>query len=225
METNVLMRQQLGFVDPEAMLSTAEAEMEEIANEELFNNPKHQPLLDRWCAGSFAVAYALHLQECRVAMEPPEAPSDVDFHLRIEVGAFPFQTVEVQRPGRRRGEEHRQPPTLTPYRPAAEGADGPGWIRGAVQKKVDKPYSTARRLNLLVCADFAVEQLEWAAVTRELESFRGKFASVWVITYSALGTVFSTPELGCVGSCAKWGVYRSAPFAPALVLRRKRRAT
>jgi hypothetical protein len=40
METDFLMRQQVGFVDPDAMLSAAEAEMEEIASEELFNNPK-----------------------------------------------------------------------------------------------------------------------------------------------------------------------------------------
>jgi len=219
------MRQQLRFADPEAMLSAAEAEMKGIASEELFNNPKHQPLLDRWCAGSFAVAYALHMGECRVAMEPSEAPSDADFHLRVGVGAFPFQTVEAQRPGRRRGEEYRQPSTLTPYRPAAEGTDGPGWIRGAVQKKVEKRYSTARQLNLLVYADFTTEQLEWATVAHELERFRDEFASLWVITYGALGTVFSTPELGCVGLCTGWGVYRSAPFAPALVLRRKRQPT
>jgi hypothetical protein len=165
------------------------------------------------------------VDECRVAMEPPEAPSDADFHIRTQVGAFPFQTTEVQRSGRRRGAEYRQPPTLTPYRPAAEGGDGPRWIRGVVQKKVDKRYATAKRLNLLVYADFAVEQLEWASVARELECFRGEFASIWVITYNALGTVFSTPELGCVGSCSGWGVYRSAPFAPALVLRRKRRGS
>jgi hypothetical protein len=47
------MHQQLSFVDPEAILSTVEAEMEGIASEELFNNPKYQPLLDQWCAGSF----------------------------------------------------------------------------------------------------------------------------------------------------------------------------
>jgi hypothetical protein len=215
------MHVRLRFIDPEAMLSAAEAEMGEIASEELFNNPRHQPLLDRWCAGSFAVAYALHLQKCRVAMEPPEAPSDADFHLRIDVGVIPFQTAEVQRPGRRRGEEYRQRPTLTPYRPAADGADGPGWIRGAVQKKADKHYSTARHLNLLVYADFTTEQLEWASVARELVPFRDEFASLWVITYNALGTVFSTPEIGCVGSCDAWGIYRSAPFAPALVMRGK----
>jgi hypothetical protein len=218
-------QQQLRFVDPEAILSAVEAEMEEIASEELFNNPKHQPLLDRWCAGSFAVAYALHLQECGVAMEPPEAQSDADFHLCTKVGVFPFQTTEVQRLGRKRGDEYRQPPTLEPYRPAAEGADGPRWIGAAVQKKVDKRYSTARQINLLVYADFTTEQLDWASVAHELERFRDKFASLWVITYSALGTVFSTPELGCVGSCAKWGVYRSAPSAPAFVFRRKSRDT
>jgi hypothetical protein len=158
-------------------------------------------------------------------MEPPEAPSDADFHLRVGAGAFPFQTVEVQRAGRRRGEEYRQPTTLMPYRPAAEGADGPGWIRGAVQKKVDKRYSTARRLNVLVYADFTAEQLEWPTVAHELQRFRDEFASLWVITYGALGTVFSTAELGCVGSCAGWGRYRSAPFAPALALRRKRQPT
>lgn len=207
------------------MLSAAEAEMEGIPSKELFNSPRHQYLLDRWSAGSFAVAYALHVQQCRVAMEPLEAPSDVDFHLRAAEHTFPFQTVEVQKPGRRRGLEYRQPPTLAPYRPAAEGAEGPRWLGDGLQKKLDKHYSTAKQLNLLVYADFTTEQLEWANVAHELDQFSSQFASLWVITYNVVGSVFSTSELGSVGSCGAWGVYRSAPFAPALVLRRKPRPT
>lgn len=210
----------LKFASPELLFSAAESEMAGIESEELFNDPKHQHLLDRWCAGSFGVAYAFNVQECQVAMQPLERADDVDFHLRNQFDTFRFQTVEVQRPDRRRGLEFRQLQGLAPYRPATEGAGGTDWIRAAVEKKVAKRYATARNLNLLIYANFTTEQLEFPVIVGELSDLAQQFSSVWVMTYNAIGSVSTSSQLGAVGSCATWGIFRTASYPPSAVFRR-----
>jgi len=198
----------LKFIEPRSFFAAVEAEMVPLSNEKFFNDPKHQHLRDRWCAGSFGVGYSLYIEQCSIAMQPLDRTDDVDFFLKVGKPEFPFQTVEVQKPGRRRGHEYRRPPTLTPYRPAAEGDDGPGWLRSGVKGKLDKHYATAKHLNLLVYANFNAEQLEWATVAEALAEFEGHFASLWVMAHHVLGSVFSTPELGAVGKCKAWCVTR-----------------
>jgi len=91
----------LEFHNPAALLARVEAEMAVVPNTELFNDPAHQPLLDRWCAGSFGIGYLKYVASCKVAMSPPGRGED--FFLFARGRYFSFQTTEVQEPGRRRG--------------------------------------------------------------------------------------------------------------------------
>src|ERR1700752_3065246 len=119
------------FLDPTTVLSAAVAEMEPISSEELFNDPQHKPLLDRWCAGSFGIGYQKHVASCKVVMQAPGTRED--FYLLANGCEFPFQTIMALEEGRHIGDEYRGPPSLTPYTPASL-AQALRWLEAAVQK-------------------------------------------------------------------------------------------
>jgi len=191
------------------VLAAANAAMAVIPNERLFvdANLHNRNLFERWCAGSFGVAYHRFVAHCEVAMN--SEPDAADFTLRkketqAKGPVFPFQTVEVMEPGRRRSQEYRNP-RLTPYTPGQGAIDGPSWIEAGVRKKVHKRYSGAKQLHILVYVNFDAEGLEYAEVSHRLTQFRSDFASVWVMAHHLVGAVFSTAELG---SITGWVLHR-----------------
>jgi hypothetical protein len=202
-------RSNLDLQDPGALLARVEADMALIPNGKLFNAPASQALFDGWCAGSFGIGYRKNVASCEVAVSEPG--SGEDFFLHAQDCYFPFETTEVLEPGRRRGDEYRKPPRSAPYAPGAAAADGLRWLEAGVQIKVDKHYDQSSDLNLLVYADFTVDELQWSHVRNQLVKFRGCFGSLWVMAYHAIGTVFSNPELGSVGDCNGWGQLRVGP--------------
>jgi hypothetical protein len=197
----------LHFLDPTVMFDIVESEKEPIPSDELFNKPQHKPLLDRWRAASFGVGYQKYIAGCKVAMSAPGARED--FFLLANGREFPFQTVSVQEEGRRLGDEYRRPPGLTPWRPAL-GTEGLRWLETGIRKKADKRYARSNDLNILVYMNFN-SSLEWDAVTVALTPFRETFASLWLMAYHLIGTVFSTPDLGSVEKCMGWRKLRAAP--------------
>jgi hypothetical protein len=188
------------FQDPSRLLAAAEAGMAGIPNERLFvdADARYRGLFEQWCAGSLGVAYHLFVTRCEVAMHSES--DEADFSVRkhgTTAPIFPFQTVEVMEPGRRRSEEYRNP-RPRPYRPGQGTIEGPAWIASAVHKKLRKHYAGANQLNILVYVNFSAQGLEFAQISECLDRFRGAFASVWVMAHHIVGTVFSTPELGSI---------------------------
>jgi hypothetical protein len=203
-------RPNLNCQDPAALLARAEADIALIPDRELFNDPASQALFDAWCAGLFGVGYRKHAAPCEVAVSEPG--SGEDFFLHAHDCYFPFETTEVLEQGRRRGDEYRKPPGSAHYAPGAAAVDGLRWLEAGIQKKVDKQYTRSSVLNLLVYANFTVDELQWSHVSKQLVKFHGCFGSLWVMAYHVIGTVFSNiPELGSVGDCNGWGQIRVGP--------------
>jgi len=174
--------------------------MSPISSAELFNDPAHKPLLESWCAAIFGLGYSQAVAPCKVALNTSGTRADIDFYLQVDDQQFGFQLTEVQEPGRRRGYESREP-GRKPRRPPLEDerrgkADGPAWIREGVQKKIKKYGTAGRDLNLLIYADFATDQMEADAVTKELAAVRGAFNSVWVMDSVRIFSAYSPAPLG-----------------------------
>lgn len=177
--------------------------MAAIPSERLFvsANPKYRVLFEQWCAGSFGSGYARFVARCEIAVNDQRTRGDADFFLRAGGLTFPFQMVEAMEDGRRRSDEYRKP-GLTPYQPERGATEGPGWLETAVQGKLKKRYAGASNLHLLVYANFTAQNLQFADVARRLERFHDEFASVWVMAFNVMGSVFSTEELGSINGWA-----------------------
>jgi hypothetical protein len=203
------MRPSASFIAPAEMLAQAESEMEGIPNEYLFNDPAHQKLKERWCAGMFGVGYGKHVATCQVAVNEDRYREDVDFFLRAREANWEFQLAEVQEPGRRRGHEYRQiakdGPRLFPYEPSRGRQEGPQWLADAAQKKASKRYASSRTLNLLLYANFQAGELQHSDIVASLSRYQVQFASLWVVTSLHVCSVFSDPGLGSVPG---WGPSR-----------------
>jgi hypothetical protein len=177
-----------------------EARMKPISSAELFNDSAHKPLLESWCTAIFGLGYARAVSPCRVALNTSATRGDIDFYLLVAGQQVGFQLTEVQEPGRRRGYEARVP-GRTPRQSWLEedlrgAAEGPGWIREGVQKKVKRYGTAGRDLNLLVYADFATDRMVAAAVAEELKPLRGAFNSVWVMDSVRIFSAYSPAPLG-----------------------------
>lgn len=164
-----------------------------------FFGPKNQKLREWFCAGHFALAYEESKAPCTVAFEEPDPGNHIDFFLQTPTGVHDFQLVEVQRPGRRRGDE---------YRPGAgflhvgedeliqAGDEGPSWIAGMVNKKRDSYGGSLARLNLLVYANFWARQMTYDSVVQAVATRANDFASIWLLTGDAVACIKASPDLG-----------------------------
>jgi hypothetical protein len=74
--------------------------------DEVVTEPHYQRVREAYVAGFFAMIRDQHAAvPIRVQLEPDRFP---DVNLRIGAVVEPFEIVEVQRPGRRRGDEYRE---------------------------------------------------------------------------------------------------------------------
>jgi hypothetical protein len=193
------------------MLEAAERDMDSLSNIELFNNPTHQKLRERWCAGLFGLGYTKRVAACEVAVNEGRYRGDIDMLLCVGTRTWDFQIAEVQVPGRQRGREYRDLDSDSLWVTAHHGArgprDGPAWLSEAVRRKKAKSYSSSHALNLLLYANFTAVGLEHADVAGELKQFIGDFASIWILTTLHFCSVFAPPDLGQVPG---WSSVRSA---------------
>jgi hypothetical protein len=191
------------------LLAEAEREMESIPSEQLFNDPSHQKLKERCCAGIFGVGYAKLVGPCQIAVNEDRYREDVDIFLRAAGHDWEFQLAEVQFAGRRRGLEYRLLAThemvTSPYRPRRGEKEGPSWLSAAVKKKVDKRYASSKDLNLLLYANFDAANLDYPSIVASLSEYAPQFASLWIVTSVQLCSVFSDPRLGSLNG---WGQAR-----------------
>ena len=203
------MKPRITYSAPALMLEAAEKEMEPIPNDQLFNDPRHQKLKERWCAGMFGDGYSKFVGPCEVGVNDAPYREDIDIFLKVRDREWEFQLAEVQEPGRRRGLEYRHLATeklrSIPYEPERGKLEGPLWLAEGVKKKVEKNYSRSKNMNLLLYANFPARELEHSELMERLQPFSDDFASLWIVTSMHLCSIFSPRDLGEVHG---WGVVR-----------------
>jgi hypothetical protein len=188
------------FSRPYDLKSLAEEEMGSISSRDLFNKPRYQKLLEKWCAAVFGLGYERLIGTCKIGVNETSRNVDADFFLEVEGQQFAFQITEAQEEDRRRGQEFKEIEAGTllsiPYRPEEASRKGAWWIQKAIEKKVKKEYAEARRLSLLVYANFHAPDMQYDKILENVMHLRGKFLSVWIITNSRMCSIFSDMKLG-----------------------------
>jgi hypothetical protein len=151
-------------------------------DEDFFNRPEHQRTQEVWCAAHFANAYNKYLAPCAVLIDESITDTDTDFDLETDGKIFAFQVSEVQEPGRRRGDEYKQPEHLRPEHNLSRGALlAPQWVREGIRKKVAKNYADAHTLNLLMYLNFPAWSQQYYDIRSACEDLVTAFASVWLL--------------------------------------------
>lgn len=196
------------FHDPADLLASTEESMDQIPAARLFNDPAFQKVRERWCAAMFGIGYSQHVTPCKIAVnERCNNRLDVDIFLQTGSRDWEFQLAEVQRPGRRRGDEYRNlaegPVTFVRFVGEPAPHDGPKWLAKGAERKKAKKYSGSRKLNLLLYANFQALGLKYDSVATALMSYAQDFGSVWVLTSMQLCSVFSQPGLGEINGWAQ----------------------
>lgn len=188
------------FTSPDLALKDAETMMAGIPLVNLFSEPRYQKVREKWCAGIFGLGYMKYVSHCEVGINETNSNLDADFFLRVDKKDWPFQIVEVQEPGRKRSDEYKGFANGTiksiPYIPEKGHKEGPDWLKNGIEKKIKKNYAGSENLNLLVYANFTARQLDCTQLRNTLLDFKGKFASIWLITTTHVCSLFSTQELG-----------------------------
>jgi len=181
---------------PEELFNKYRAIRFALSDEEFFNRPEHKRTQELWCAAHFAKAYDQFLAPCTVVIDESTADTDTDFDLETVGKVFPFQVSEVQEPGRRRGDEYRQPEHLRPEHDLSKGsAFGPQWVREGVQKKVAKRYANAQSLNLLMYLNFPAWEQQYHDIRSACAETAKTFASVWLLNGNTMCVVHPNPSL------------------------------
>jgi hypothetical protein len=162
-----------------------------ITAQELFRKPGMSRLRELWIAARFGTAFERHIAPCAIAIEEVDAQDDVDFELHVGGRVHQFQVAEVMTPGRRRSDEYKR---LVPGTMKLESWDqgtcfGIDWIRDAIQKKIDKHYSTQRDLHLLLYVNFPAQTFQYEQVRDRCIDLASQFAGVWLITGEHLACI------------------------------------
>jgi hypothetical protein len=164
-----------------------------------FFGPRHQKLREWYCAGHFALAYEEAKAPCAVVFEEPDPGNHIDFFLRTPTGLHEFQLVEVQQPGRRRGDEYRSSagvlhPNEDERLLAAQ--DGPYWIANAIDRKREAYGGPLSSLNLLVYVNFWAHGLQYNAIVHAMPQRTNDFGSIWLLSGDAMCCVKASAALG-----------------------------
>jgi len=166
-----------------------------VPNDRFFNDPVFRPLHEAWAAGHFALGLEALFGQVEVRLDPDRFP---DFHIRLDGNEHGFEFTTAEKPGRRRGWEHKKrakdPLLLTPYEPARGRQEGQLWIASAVRKKHQKHYSTSP--HLLVYANFEADALEPSELANACRRWAASFRSIWVLWAYQLVQLFDSRTFG-----------------------------
>ncbi len=166
------------------------------SDEVFFNRPEYKRTQELWCAAHFANAYDRYLAPCMVLIDESTMNSDADFDLETAGKILPFQVSEVQEPGRRRGDEYKQPENLRPTYDLSRGSVlGPQWVRDGIQKKVEKRYANAQSLNLLIYLNFQAWEQQYFDIRNACAKATEGFSSVWLLNGNTMCVIKPSPEL------------------------------
>jgi hypothetical protein len=183
----------LTFRDPSELLVEVERAMDAVPLAKFFSDSAYKPLREAWCAAMLGMGIEKAGVECLVSVAAEEA-TDCDFFVRIDGEEHAFQSIEALREKRRRGDELKSDQPRA-YKPAAGRLRGPQWVYDALQRKIQKNYSRARELGLLVYANFDAENLQFDSIDAACRELANPFASTYVVTSTHLCSLKSHAPL------------------------------
>ncbi|NJD56820.1 MAG: hypothetical protein FIA94_10505 [Nitrospirae bacterium] len=187
------------FHKPKELETIFEEKAQNVSPSDFIRKPLHKGLKEMWCAARFGLGYEKFVGPCLICVDLEEN-SDSDFILRSDAGDFPFQTCVADVPERRMGDDYVSDPDGTlpprPYEPERGRIEGPEWVAAAVKGKVEKRYSTAKILNLLVYANFTAHDMDYQALCEAVRKYKDEFASIWIITNHGICSLASGDRLG-----------------------------
>jgi hypothetical protein len=173
--------QQAGlFIPPVALAQLVMMELKEIAKDDFFNNPAHQPLKDAWQGAILATGYEeVAGREVKVRLSSMDQFPDIQ--IRDEGRVLDFEAVmALNKPLGKiyKGDMSTGPVALS--RPERLPSLDLGPLRNAVKAKVRKNY--AGKVNLSVYMNYSGSNAEFEKVSVEvLAAAQDKFESVWLI--------------------------------------------
>lgn len=187
------------FYRPKDLEAIFEKRAANVSPSDFIRKPQHKDLKEMWCALRFGLGYEKFVKPCLIKVGLEEN-SDTDFVVKVDAGEFPFQTTIADVPERRMGDDYKPEPdgrlSVRPYEPERGRIEGPKWIADAVKNKVEKQYSTAKNLHLLIYANFSAHELDYQMVSVEIRKYEDKFSSIWLITNHTICSVKVNCELG-----------------------------
>ncbi len=183
------------FFTPRELLDQFVKETSNIPSGTLFRDPAYQKQRERWIAAQLGLG--LGKMGIDVLIRPNDEQKDeTDFELKLD-GILRFQATEVQKPGRKRGDDYKaraeKPLRPEPYEPQRGMQEGPDWIASAIEKKAKKHY--ASKPHLIVYANFDADDLDKKAIVRKCQPYEGKFLSLWILQNHRVVQLWQCEEL------------------------------
>lgn len=181
---------------PAELLSKYQSIRAPMTGEQFFRRRGLQRVREMWCASRFAAGVDHHIAPCKVLMDDVDDQRSGDFAIRFEGGRTQtFELAEVQREGRRRGDEYRERGPGSQWLEALmDPQEAMRLIHGAIEAKAQKFYSDQARLQLLVYVNLGARDLDPAEVQKYCEPVTAGFAGVWLLTGEQFACIHQTPE-------------------------------
>jgi len=173
--------------EPKEFFTVVREHNQQVPEVDFFERAELQPLREAYAAGLFATILAEeHAVSLRLQRE--RFP---DFDLRIDDQVLPFELVEADRPGRRRGDEYRGaarreaagfPPKIEEFDPQLEEKAAIPAIKRAIAEKAAKRYKPAP--YLLVYVNFWL--FDQPPLTTDqfaglVSRWRDQFPEIWLL--------------------------------------------
>ncbi|MGE0733437.1 MAG: hypothetical protein AB7G15_12855 [Alphaproteobacteria bacterium] len=172
--------------EPNRLFRAVDLHREHVENVPLFSVPRLQRVKEFLAAASFACIRSQD-QPCQLRFIDDIFP---DFELRFHNHIEPFELVEADRPGRRRGEEYKMAAQLraegksavTHVDPDLEEDQAIPAVEAAIKAKAGKKYSPAPNLLVYVNFSWATRKNPFAlSHARAMgEKWESTFPSLWL---------------------------------------------
>lgn len=159
--------------------------------EEFFRKPGMSRVREMWCAAHFARSFDQHVARCLVQIDEVDSQDDVDFELVVGATSLPFQVAEVMEPDRRRSAEYKnfQPGVMRQEDWSRGTANGPEWIRRAIESKLNKNYARETSLNLLLYINYPAYHQNYFDIRQACSAVLNDFASTWLLAGDAFASL------------------------------------
>lgn len=159
-------------------------------SKEFYNRAGLSRIREMWCAARFGQGVEQNMAPCKIIMDSVDDQGDTDFTLSFPNASRDFQVVEIQKPGRRRGDEYRdREPGATWTERLLSPDEAIEVIRSHIQAKADKHYARQANLHLLAYVNFGGHDLELATIRSHCRNATAGFAGVWLMTGELFGCI------------------------------------
>lgn len=167
-----------------------------MTSAEFFRLPGLQRLREMWCAARLAAGFEHHWGPCTVLIEDVDDQRSGDFAISFNGGhTHKFEQTEVQKKGRRRGDEYRSlSPGSTWLEPFIDTEAAIQQIQRGIEAKAQKLYSDQSDLQLLVYVNLSAHGLDAVEIQRRCTKACDGFAGVWLMTGELFANIHQTLE-------------------------------